>query len=282
MIGLARGVFPVVDSLWSVPSVIGANYQAMILEQGAVPGDTSRVREFIQAGGRVLLTAKTPQDLCGSTSLLSISGWIGASAFSVYTGSGIPIVSTYEQPFGSQVHQNDTLGTAVSGYGRLITLGANATQVARLGSSNLLLAAVYCATGAGHCLYYTGGAGISPESDSLLAGFLANPALGVSEDRPEMLEPGPDEIRAFFTPNPWHRELAIRFHLKSAGPVRLEVFNITGQRVRKWEFPEAQAGWNVIRWNGESDGGRPLPGGVYFSRIQAGEATAIKKTLLFR
>ena len=182
MMDLVRGIWGTVDSLWSVPPAIGPSYQALVLEHGAVPGDTSLIRQYIEAGGRVLLTRQTPFNLCGSTNITPISGWIGASGYGGYSGSGIPIVSTYEQPFGVvDIGANDTIGTAVSGYGRLSGLGANGVRVARLGTVNTVLAGVYCGSGSGHCLYYTGGAGISPQSDSLLSGFLTNPALGVED-----------------------------------------------------------------------------------------------------
>jgi hypothetical protein len=53
-------------------------------------------------------------------------------------------------------------------------------------------------------------------------------------------------------------------------PVRLEVFDATGARIRSQRTadlgPRA-----VLRWDGKDDGGARLPAGGYFYRIEAGE-----------
>jgi hypothetical protein len=80
-------------------------------------------------------------------------------------------------------------------------------------------------------------------------------------------------------PNPFHPSTEIRFQLPHNGHVRLEVFNLLGQKVATLVDGERQAGENTISWNGTSDDGRALAGGVYFYRLQTGAFSATKKLI---
>lgn len=282
MVSLCRSIWASVDSLTSLPSVIGSNYQALVVEQGAETGDTLKLRNFIEGGGTVLATRQTPYDLCNSTSLSPISGWIGATGYGTYTGTGIAIVATYENPFGSGLFIGDTLGTAQNGFGRLSTLTASGVRVARLGSNNAILASVYCAAGAGHSLYYTGGAGIGPESDSLLVSYLRNPVLGVGGETAANTGHCPARTVLELSPNPAHRKVNIRYGIDLPGKVRIQVFNILGQLVRLWDLEDRQAGWQTMSWAGTDDRGRALPGGVYLARLETAGGTAVRKFLMVR
>jgi len=267
MMGLVRGIWGTVDSLWSVPTINGSTYQAVVIEHGALSKDTSLIRQYIEGGGLVLLTGQTPYDLCGSTNITPISGWIGASGYAGYGGSGIPIVSTYEQPFGvAGIGANDTIGTALTGYGRLSGLVGNGVRLARLGTVNTILAGVYCGSGSGHCLYYTGGAGISPQSDSLLSGFLANQELGVqgNDGRAEALV---NNYRVEVWPNPCRDKAKVRYNLKTRGMVDLRVYDILGRLVKVLDRGVREAGLHTLDWDGKDDTGQPIPAGIYFMKL---------------
>ncbi len=269
MMELVRGIWEPVDSLWSVPPVIGENYQAMIIEHCATVRDTALIRQYIAAGGRVLLTRQTPFDLCGTNDISSISSWVGASGYSLYGGSGIPIVSTYDQPFGvSGIQTNDTIGMAASGFGRLSGLGANGVRLARLGTVNTVLAGVYCGSGSGHCLYYTGGGGISPQSDSLIRGFLINPALGVENQDTHVAFANGKEISLKVYPNPATTGTTVSFVLTKPVWVNLEVYDILGRRIRKIASNVMEPGVNTIHWDGKNDKDQNAATGVYFMKLE--------------
>jgi len=276
MMELVRGIWETVDSLWSFPPVIGLNYQALVLEHGAVPEDTSLIRQFIGAGGRVLLTRQAPLDLCGSN-LTPISGWIGASGYGNYSGTGIPIISTSEQPFGvSGIQANDTLGTAVSGFGRLSGLAAGGVKLAQLGSYATTLAGVYCGSGSGHCLYYTGGAGISPRSDSLLLGFLTNTPLGVEGWDDGGTAPGLSSKMKVW-PNPLRERTTIRYSVASRGMTELRIYDILGRLVIIKQSGLLEPGTYILEWDGQSSQGQAVSAGIYFVRLSSRDGNETRK-----
>ncbi len=70
-------------------------------------------------------------------------------------------------------------------------------------------------------------------------------------------------LRLECRPNPARGGAALHWELPSAGPVRLEVVDLTGRPVRGW-LGSATAG--RLAWDGSDDNGRPLPAGTYFLR----------------
>ncbi|RMI25801.1 MAG: T9SS C-terminal target domain-containing protein, partial [Calditrichaeota bacterium] len=64
-------------------------------------------------------------------------------------------------------------------------------------------------------------------------------------------------------PNPFNPTTRIRFGLPVSGRVRLEVFNILGQRVATLLNASRSPGYHVVEFHGEQ-----LPSGVYFYRIE--------------
>ncbi len=277
MMELVKGVWESVDSLWSVPPINGTTYQTMVIEHGATPEDTASIRQYIEAGGRVLLTRQTPYELCGTTNITPISGWVGATGYSSYTGAGIAIVATYDQPFGvSGIQTNDTIGTAVSGFGRLSGLGANGVRVARLGAVNTILAGVYCGSGSGYCLYYTGGAGISPQCDSLIRGFLTNPALGV-EDKNAGEDPKNLSLRLDVWPNPLREKTTIRYNVASRGLTELRIYDILGRLVSIEQSGVLDPGTYTLNWDGKSSKGQAVSAGIYFVRLSSRDGDETRK-----
>ncbi|MDO9390955.1 MAG: T9SS type A sorting domain-containing protein [bacterium] len=276
MMELVRGIWGTVDSLWDVPPAIGPSYQALVLEHGAAPGDTSLIRQFIGAGGRALLTRQAPSELCG-LNLTPISSWIGASGYGNYTGTGLPIIATYNQPFGvSGIQINDTLGTAVSGFGRLSGLAAGGVKLSQLGSYATMLTGVYCGSGSGHCLYYTGGAGISPRSDSLLFNFLTNPALGVDGwDDGGAAQYQLSKMKIW--PNPLRERTTIKYSVASRGLTELRIYDILGRLVRIEQGGMLDPGTYIMEWDGKSSKGQAVSAGIYFVRLLSRDGNETRK-----
>ncbi len=82
-------------------------------------------------------------------------------------------------------------------------------------------------------------------------------------------------------PNPFNPRTTIRFELREAGPVTLEILDARGRLIdrRQQELP---AGRQALRWDGRDRRGRAVSSGLYFWRLQAGQATASGKMLLAR
>ena len=70
-------------------------------------------------------------------------------------------------------------------------------------------------------------------------------------------------------PNPFNPETVIRFALARESQVRLEVFDVVGQRVRTLVGERLPSGTHQALWDGRGESGESVSSGVYFCRLQA-------------
>ncbi len=83
-------------------------------------------------------------------------------------------------------------------------------------------------------------------------------------------------------PNPFNPSTEIMFNLNRPSNVRLDIFNIIGQKVAAVVDEYRQAGTNRVMWNGTSDDGTPLSSGMYFGKIRSDEYEECIKMLLVK
>lgn len=83
-------------------------------------------------------------------------------------------------------------------------------------------------------------------------------------------------------PNPFSPATTIAFELAQARPVRLEIFDAAGHRIRLLLDETRQAGSHLVRWDGAGDLGQPAPAGVYFCRMDAGTFHGTNRMTLLR
>jgi len=83
-------------------------------------------------------------------------------------------------------------------------------------------------------------------------------------------------------PNPFNPETQIRFVLPKPSQVKLEVYNLLGQKVVTLMDKEMPAGTNTIVWDGKNERGEDVSSGVYFYRLEAGDLKQTKKMIIVR
>jgi len=83
-------------------------------------------------------------------------------------------------------------------------------------------------------------------------------------------------------PNPFNLSTAFRVALPRAETVRLDVYNILGQRVRTIADGKREAGFHTVVWDGRDDAGNKVGSGVYLCRLEAGDFVAVRKMLLLK
>jgi len=83
-------------------------------------------------------------------------------------------------------------------------------------------------------------------------------------------------------PNPFNPSTTIRFILDKDMPVKIDVFNIRGQRVRALVDGVYEAGVHNVVWNGLSDTGQSVGSGVYFYQMVSGGYVSVRKMLLLK
>ena len=83
-------------------------------------------------------------------------------------------------------------------------------------------------------------------------------------------------------PNPFNSQTVFSYFLLTPGPMRLEIFTLSGQRVAILSTGPQQAGRHRLAWDGRDSEGRPLASGVYLYRLVSAESVLTRKLILLR
>jgi flagellar hook assembly protein FlgD len=83
-------------------------------------------------------------------------------------------------------------------------------------------------------------------------------------------------------PNPFNPETTINFSTKEDGNVRIDIYNIKGQRVTTLVNEHMKADNHKVVWTGKDNSGRQVSSGVYFYKMKAGKYTSTKKMILMK
>ena len=81
-------------------------------------------------------------------------------------------------------------------------------------------------------------------------------------------------------PNPFNPSTIIPYQLPSAGHVRLDVFNVLGQRMATLVDAERSAGTHTAQWDGTDAAGRAVGAGVYIYRLSSGGMAESQRMVL--
>jgi flagellar hook assembly protein FlgD len=85
----------------------------------------------------------------------------------------------------------------------------------------------------------------------------------------------PQPMRPIVSPNPMRHQSIISFATSRPGPLRADIFDGSGRRVRRLAGEAASpAGWHTLAMDGRDDGGSALPTGIYFYRIVSADGHA--------
>ena len=100
------------------------------------------------------------------------------------------------------------------------------------------------------------------------------------------LTPTKTELLANF-PNPFNPETWIPYHLALDADVRLTIYDIKGEVVRRFSMGYQLAGYYTDRikaayWDGRNATGETVASGVYFYTLTAGEYSKTRKMLILK
>jgi len=91
------------------------------------------------------------------------------------------------------------------------------------------------------------------------------------------------EVRLFQNaPNPLSDQTAISYQLPKSGQVKLNVYNIAGQKVKTLVDEAQQAGSYTIKWNRHDNKGRQVSAGVYIYHLSIGDQTQTRKMIVLK
>jgi len=83
-------------------------------------------------------------------------------------------------------------------------------------------------------------------------------------------------------PNPASGPAELVFHQVEAGPVRVEIVDVTGRMVAARAAGDLAAGRHTFRWDGRDRSGAAAAAGAYFVRVSGGGASVTRTILVVR
>jgi hypothetical protein len=83
-------------------------------------------------------------------------------------------------------------------------------------------------------------------------------------------------------PNPFNPTTSISFDLPHDSRVRLDVYNLLGERVRTLIDENVGAGTHQVVWDGTDERANAVVSGVYFYRLEAPGFASVRKMLLLK
>ena len=83
-------------------------------------------------------------------------------------------------------------------------------------------------------------------------------------------------------PNPFNAGTIVSYTLEETADVNLAVYDVAGRRVALIERSTRGPGSYERGWNGRDENGRRLASGVYFLRLKAGSAEAVRKMVILQ
>jgi len=83
-------------------------------------------------------------------------------------------------------------------------------------------------------------------------------------------------------PNPFGTQAALTFRLNRREAARVDLYDVSGRRVRTLLQGTAEAGLHTLAFEGVDRGGRVLPSGIYFLRLETPHLTQVRQVTLVR
>jgi hypothetical protein len=115
--------------------------------------------------------------------------------------------------------------------------------------------------------------------DDLTVTDLGGPATGVAANKDNL--PKQYELLQNY-PNPFNPTTNIRYALPRESHVTLIIYNLLGQKVRVLVDNVRSAGSYEVSWDGRDEGGNSVGSGMYFYRLETGQAAIVKKMLMLK
>ncbi len=106
-----------------------------------------------------------------------------------------------------------------------------------------------------------------------------SPRTAVTETRSET--PRDFEVLANY-PNPFNPATTIRYRVDQRAPVRVEVYSLRGERITRLVNEIQTPGEHEVKWTGQAENGLAVASGVYWAKLQVGDAVYLHKMMLIK
>ncbi len=83
-------------------------------------------------------------------------------------------------------------------------------------------------------------------------------------------------------PNPFNPSTTLQYGLPETSDAQLNIFDITGRKIKQWNISNQQPGWHEVIWDGTDMSGNIVSTGVYIYSLQAGDFVDTKKMVFMK
>jgi hypothetical protein len=83
-------------------------------------------------------------------------------------------------------------------------------------------------------------------------------------------------------PNPFNNSTTIRYHITEPSPVRLEIYDLAGQKIKTLLDGHRETGSYEVTWDATDDEDWTVSNGLYIVWLQAGERAEVKKMMFMK
>ncbi|MFC1607930.1 two-component regulator propeller domain-containing protein [Candidatus Latescibacterota bacterium] len=83
-------------------------------------------------------------------------------------------------------------------------------------------------------------------------------------------------------PNPFNPETTVDFVIPESGNTTVDIYNVTGQKIRSLMSENLPAGKHTVVWDGQNDTGASMSSGVYFVRLESESGVLSHRIMLVR
>ncbi len=83
-------------------------------------------------------------------------------------------------------------------------------------------------------------------------------------------------------PNPFNPTTTLQYGLPEQSDIKLNIFDITGRRIKQWNISNQQPGWHEVIWDGTDMNGNTVSTGIYIYSLQADDFVDTKKMVFMK
>ncbi len=105
--------------------------------------------------------------------------------------------------------------------------------------------------------------------------YIAETGYTALTDNQDISAPAISPIKLSIYPQPFAENVNILGESKAGGEIKMEIFNLRGQKVRSFNMPSGAK----LTWDGKDESGKDLPASVYFLRAGQGSDFQTKKLI---